>query len=134
MCLRIFMPTPRRLLLFLIFLMFTLSGIMYIVPPFQQLFGFPYMLLSDYTGVATQIIYTYIVACIYAAAYIWLEASIRKRYPHMNDMVKKKQSLRVQEEQLAEPEPPSASMPARHVKVHRRIHARIKKAAKRRGK
>ena len=136
MCLRIFMPTPRRILLFFIFLTFTLSGLLAILPPFQQLFGLPYMLSEGYTALTAQIIYSYIVACIYAASYIWLEARIRQKYPHMNDLVKKKQSVPVAEETVREPEPPPAGMPVphtkAHVRVHRRVHARIKKAVKRR--
>ena len=124
------MPTPRRVLLFLIFLFFTLSGIMAALPPFQQLFGLPYMLAPEtYAALAAQIIYSYILACIYAFGYVWLEASIRRRYPHMNDIVKKRQSVPVQEP-LAAPGHPPASMPVPHA----RIHARKKKTAKKPGK
>jgi hypothetical protein len=116
MCLRIFMPTPRRILLFLIFLMFTLSGILYILPPFQQLFGFPYLALSDYAALIAQLIYSYIVACIYAAAYIWLEARIRQKYPHMNDLMQKRHeraAAPVLEKPASKQEPPHAKRPGR---------------------
>ncbi len=112
MCLRIFIPTPRRILLFLIFLAFTLSGIMNILYPFQQLFGLPYMLSEGYTALIAQIIYSYIVACIYAASYIWLEAKIRKRYPHMNDLMQKKRSLPAVEKPLAAQEAPATQKAA----------------------
>jgi len=129
MCLRIFMPTPRRLLLFLIFLVATSSGVLSIIPPFQNMFSFPYLLLSGYYGIIAQAIYSYIVACIYAGAYVWLEASIRKSYPGMNDIVQKKQGPPVQDEPLPAPEPPPA---AKKPLPHRKVHARIKKAVKRR--
>ncbi|MCX6814712.1 MAG: hypothetical protein NTY20_03635 [Candidatus Aenigmarchaeota archaeon] len=113
MCLRIFKPTPRRLILFLAFLLFTLSGILYILPPFQQLFGLPYLVLSDYAALIAQIIYSYILACIYAAAYIWLEAKIRQKYPHMNDIVQKKKQEQVSPPQkpVSKQEPPAIQEP-----------------------
>lgn len=138
MCLRIFIPTPRRLLLFLIFLVLTVSGAMAIVPPFHSMFGFPYMLLSGYSGIVAQVIYSYIVACIYAAAYVWLEASIRRSYPNMNERVQKHAPPKVEgkrpqtpsgENPLAAPEPPPMQPASKH---HRRVQTRIKKAAKRR--
>ena len=131
MCLRIFVPTPRRILLFLIFLLFTLSGLLAVLPPFQQLFGFPYMVLSDYAALISQMIYSYIVACIYAAAYIWLEARIRQRYPHMNDLVKKKQSLPAVEKPLAAQEAPAVHKPLQHAKRHARKKAAGKASKKR---
>jgi hypothetical protein len=53
----------------------------------------------------------------------------------MNDMVKKRQSPPVQEEQLAvqEPEPPPASMPVTHAKAHARIHRRVHARRKKEG-
>jgi hypothetical protein len=126
MCLRIFKPTPRRLLLFLIFLAFTLSGLLTVLSPFQQLFGLPYVLSEGYTAFAGQIIYSYILACIYAFGYVWLDARIRKRYPHMNDIVQRSQSLPVAEETVREPEPPAVHKPRAPRKP-----ARIKKAVKR---
>ena len=127
MCLRIFMPTPRRLLLFLVFLVLTVSGAMAIMPPFQNLFGFPYLLLSGYSGIAAQIIYSYIVACIYASAYVRLEAGIRRSYPNMNDIVQKRHAHAAREEPLAAVEP----QPASKLPPHRRVHAKRKRRKKR---
>jgi hypothetical protein len=140
MFLRIFMPTPRRLLLFFIFLVLTVSGAMAIVPPFQNLFGFPYLLFPGYSGVAAQIIYSYIVACIYAFAYVRLEASIRRSYPNMNDRLRKhapEAETPSGENALAEPEPAHTvqvvhpAHPARKP-VQAKARARTKKAAKKR--
>ena len=112
MCLRIFMPTPRRILLFFIFLTFTLSGLLAILPPFQQLFGLPYMLSEGYTALIAQIIYSYIVACIYAASYIWLETRIRQKYPHMNDLVqKRREHVSPPQKPVTKQEPPAIQEP-----------------------
>ena len=130
MWLRIFMPTPRRLLLFLIFLVLTVSGTMAIVPPFQNLFGFPYLLLSGYYGIVAQLIYSYAVACIYASAYVRLEAGIRRSYPNMNGIVQK-HAPSSQPPVVQEPEPPPSHTvqvvhPARKP-ARRKARARLKK-------
>ena len=130
MCLRIFVPTPRRVLLFLIFLLFTLSGILNIVYPFQQLFGLPYLLLSDYAALIAQVIYSYIVACIYAFSYVWLEANIRRRYPHMNDLAQKWKLKSPATPQTEEPASKQEAQPIHKPLPHAKIHARIKKAVR----
>lgn len=145
MCLRIFVPTPRRVFLFLIFLAFTLSGLLAFLPPFQQLFGLPYLLVPEiYTAIVVQLIYSYILACIYAFAYVWLESKIRQRYPHMNDLVKKRQkplqeplqefqAMPAAEEPEMEQVPPEEKPPAKRVpRKHARKRATRKKPKKRR--
>jgi len=85
MCLRIFVPTYRRLILFLFFALLPLSGILNPVPPLQVFYSLPYVLIASYSlAVVAQIIYSYILACVYAAAYVSIERSLRKSYPQLN--------------------------------------------------
>jgi hypothetical protein len=119
---------------------------MAIVPPFENLFSFPYILLSGYSGIVTQLIYSYIVTCIYASAYVRLEASIRRSYPGMNDIVERRRPRTPSgQNQQAPPSgenPPSVQEPQpthtvqvvhpAHKPVHKKVRARAKKAVKRR--
>ena len=90
MCLRIFIPTARRIVLFFIFAMLPLSGFLEFAPPLKVFFGLPHVLIHDYSiSLVAQIIFSYVLACIYASAYVSIEASLRKNYPHMNDIVEK---------------------------------------------
>lgn len=129
MCIRIFIPTPRKLLLFLILLLLTISGILVSIPPLQHFLGLAsiiwYFTTMDAANasvlvIITQIIYSYILACLYAFGYVWLEANIRRRYPHMNDIVKKRQ------------EPKTA--PILDNTISKSLPARRKKPAKKPGK
>jgi len=84
MCLRIFIPTARRLILFAVFALVPLLGLLDVIPPLKVFFGLPYILIFDYTtAIVAQIIYSYVLACIYAAAYVSIEANLRKNYPLM---------------------------------------------------
>jgi formate hydrogenlyase subunit 3/multisubunit Na+/H+ antiporter MnhD subunit len=55
------------------------------IPPFQMFFGLPYYLLRMHNiiSIAVQLAYSYVLACIYAAAYVSIEAHLRKNYPLM---------------------------------------------------
>jgi len=94
MCLAVFLPTLKRLVVFLFFLGLVFSGILWMLSalrPLQLFAGLPLFALGYVpAGIVLQIVYSYIMACIYAAAYVRIEAAIRKSYPHMNDVVKKK--------------------------------------------
>ncbi|MBM3303690.1 MAG: hypothetical protein FJY76_01225 [Candidatus Aenigmarchaeota archaeon] len=77
--LRMFVPTARRLVLFAVFALAPLLGLLDILPPLKVFFGLPHVLIFDYaTSLVVQIIYSYLLACIYAAAYVSIEASLRK--------------------------------------------------------
>ncbi len=93
MCLDIFFPTWRRLVVFLFFVAVSFSGVVGSVLtlwPLQLFAALPLYLLGGASGIVVQLVYSYVVACIYAAAYVGLERRIRKRYPHINDVVNKK--------------------------------------------
>lgn len=91
MCLGILKPTPGRLVVFLVFALAPVSGILSFLPPLQLYFSIPYIALwqNRVLAIIAQLIYSYVLGCIYLAAYFWLEAKIRKSYPHMDDIVKK---------------------------------------------
>jgi hypothetical protein len=85
MILGIFKPTVRRSVVFLFFLALPLTGLLDQVLGLKFLLWLPYMLVADrLLSVLAQAIYSYLVACIYAAAYVWIEAKIRKQYPDVN--------------------------------------------------
>ena len=107
MCLRIFVPTARRVILFFIFAMLPLSGFLDFAPPLKVFFGLPHVLIHDYSiSLVAQMIFSYVLACIYASAYVSIEASLRKNYPHMNDIVEK----------MKKPGKPSAARPVARIK------------------
>jgi hypothetical protein len=94
MCIGILLPTWRRFIVFLFFAGLMFSGALVIFAAFQPLqlyIGLPlYVIGYSAVGIIIQLIYSYIMACIYAAAYVRLESKIRKQYPHMNDIVEKR--------------------------------------------
>ena len=91
MCLKIFIPTYRRLVVFLFFALVPLSGVLSFAPPLQVFLTMPFVLIPDLTAsVITQVVYLYVIACIYAAVYVWLDKSLGREFPQLNRMLKKK--------------------------------------------
>lgn len=111
MCLRIFVPTYRRLALFLFFALLPLTGILSLLPPLQVFLTLPYVFCRSSAAIIAQIIYSYVLACIYAAAYLWLERSLRKQFPHANDIIEKSRKKR---------SPKRSKKAGRRVKKHRK--------------
>ncbi len=117
MCLSIFAPTYRRLILFIFFALLPLSGLLNPLPPLQLFLTIPYVLISGYTAaMIAQVVYSYVLACIYAAAYVNLEANLRKNYPHMNDIVKRKKAGKKTRKPAASAVKEPAAMPKRRKK------------------
>jgi hypothetical protein len=93
--LRLFVPTYRRIAVFLFFSVLPMLAVMLEVRPIEVFFGMPYFLYGSASigPIIGQIIYSYVLACIYAGAYVGIEAHLRKNYPHLNDVVKQRRLL-----------------------------------------
>lgn len=112
MCLRIFVPTYRRLALFLFFALLPLTGILSLLPPLQVFLTLPFVFIHrSSAAIIAQIAYSYVLACIYAAAYLWLERSLRKQFPHANDIIERRRKKRF---------PKRSKKSGRRVKKHRK--------------
>ncbi len=90
------MPTYRRVILFLALVLLPISGLLDPLPPLKVFFGLPRVFIADYAVFTiVQIIYSYALACLYAAAYASIEGSLRKSYPHMSYAAWRKRRMAV---------------------------------------
>jgi hypothetical protein len=95
MSLSFLLPTYRRIAVFIFFSAIPMIAVIFDIPPLEVFFGMPYVLAGSKTlgALAAQIIYSYVLACIYAGAYVSIEKHLRKNYPHLNDVVEQRRLL-----------------------------------------
>jgi hypothetical protein len=106
---RIFSPTKGKAVLFIILILFsfaipfrfppldfiTLLQFFFLLPCLPALLILPESVAVQCSALFIELVYLYFLACVYVEGFVWIESSLRKKFPGINRGGKNRRSHRV---------------------------------------